>query len=321
MFVYARGDPAIIAGVSNSGRTDSCAARARFSEEPMYASVPTASAWLLLEQPGPWAADPMATEGLAGELADQLAKLSSELDFRVLLIRRQAGRRPHRSRRCFLVRSAGNRPWIRRLTISDPADLLDTDLGVLASDEEPSLGDPCPPMYLICTHGRRDPCCAEYGRALSRDLRGGCDQSLAECIWESSHQGGHRFAANLACFPHALFYGQVTPDTGRRIMEAYPEGSIVLEHYRGRSVYSRVGQAADYLVRTRDRLTGIDEVRIQGEQKTSEERYELSVATPAGSETVVLRLEQGPLRPESCNKPKLTPLVRYEMEQVNGGAP
>lgn len=294
-------------------RSNSCSALARAAGEALYGTVPSSRAWLLIEQPGSWAADPMATEGLAGALADELTNRSKELGFRMLLVRRSAARTGQTGRYCFLARATQQGSWIRRLTIGAPDELLDVDLGVLTSDQPPEVGEAFSSLYTVCTHGKRDPCCAEYGRRLVRRLLQIEDPQLDEHVWESSHQGGHRFAANLACFPAGVFYGQVEPEEVESLLALHEAGSIDLDHYRGRSCLSRPAQAGDYLLRSRLGLTGLDDLRLVSETPRGPDLVELVFAAPDGPHTIGVRIEEGPERRESCNKDKLTPLTRYEL--------
>jgi hypothetical protein len=49
------------------------------------------------------------------------------------------------------------------------------------------------PIYLVCTHGRHDACCAVRGRPVAAALAA----AYPERTWECSHIGGDRFAANV----------------------------------------------------------------------------------------------------------------------------
>jgi hypothetical protein len=84
------------------------------------------------------------------------------------------------------------------------------------------------PLYLVCTNGRHDPCCAEYGRPVARPST----ELVGERVWECSHVGGDRFAGNLVCLPDGVFYGHLDPATALRAVAAH-EGAVLLEHWRG----------------------------------------------------------------------------------------
>ncbi|HEU5385864.1 MAG TPA: sucrase ferredoxin [Streptosporangiaceae bacterium] len=52
-------------------------------------------------------------------------------------------------------------------------------------------------MALVCTNGKRDRCCAVRGRPVAAAIA----DATGWDTWESSHLGGHRFAATalLSC--------------------------------------------------------------------------------------------------------------------------
>jgi hypothetical protein len=121
------------------------------------------------------------------------------------------------------------------------------------------------PLYLVCTHGRRDKCCAKFGYALYKHLR----QRAGASVWQSSHVGGDRFAANLLCFPHGLFYAHATGESGAHIVEEYGRGRVVLENYRGRACYSQQLQAAEFFVRAESGVKGLGELQHAGGARIS----------------------------------------------------
>ncbi len=71
-----------------------------------------------------------------------------------------------------------------------------------------------------------------------------------------SRQGGHRFAPNVLCFPHGLYYGRVSERDVESILVTYKKGELHLENYRGRYCYEKPAQVAEYFlyrqVQTRD---------------------------------------------------------------------
>jgi hypothetical protein len=139
--------------------------------------------------------------------------------------------------------------------VDDPADLLDLDLPSLVRRRFEGFGEPVEgPLFLVCTHGKHDPCCARRGAPLYRALA-----TLPEA-WECTHIGGDRFAGNLVCFPHGLYFGRVSPAAAPEVARAYREGRIDLRHYRGRSAFSPPVQVAEQVVRERGGLDGVDDL-------------------------------------------------------------
>ena len=225
--------------------------------EPSAASAPEASrAWLLVEHPGPWPAE--ATEA---ELPDPLAGLvafADALGIRVQLIRRP-GRRPASDvRSVFTGWTAGAEPWLRHGQLpagpvpsnplpSDPGpaalDLRELDLKELAAGIIPAFGAPVTePVYLVCAHARRDACCARFGAPLAQALA----TRHPGQVWETTHVGGHRFAANLVILPHGLYYGPVGAAHAAAAIDAYADGTISPLRYRGRAGQPKPEQQAEY---------------------------------------------------------------------------
>jgi Sucrase/ferredoxin-like len=132
---------------------------------------------------------------------------------------------------------------------------------VLELDFQREPVDPWPePVYAVCTHGKRDPCCARRGRPLARAMKA----ARPEQTWEIGHIGGHRYAATFLAFPRGLAFGRVPAAAGPEIVAGLERGEIALEHLRGRAGDPWAVQAADVLVRRELGLRGLDDVAIEG---------------------------------------------------------
>lgn len=106
----------------------------------------------------------------------------------------------------------------------------------------PASGTPVERMYLVCVHGRRNRCCARFGGPLARALASG----YADDLWETTHLGGHKFAANMVLLPHGLYYGQCDMDTAVAAIEAYRRGEILARRFRGRAGQDTATQQAEH---------------------------------------------------------------------------
>jgi hypothetical protein len=195
------------------------------------ASAPEQSRpWLLIEHPGPWAAEELDTAGLP-----PLARRAVALGIRVQLIRRPG----EAAGRVYAAWTAGPSVWAGEFT---------GDLEALAAGSSLAVGDPAGPLFLVCTHGRRDACCGRYGGALARALA-----HRGYPVWETTHVGGHRFAANLVILPHGLYYGPVGADGASAAIDAYRQGTVLGSRYRGRAGLPMAEQVTEY-----------DEISISG---------------------------------------------------------
>ena len=212
--------------------------------EPSVASAPEASrAWLLIEHPGPWPHE-AADAGLPAPLAG-LVRAAAGFGIRVQMIRRP-GRRAGDVRTVILGWTAGGEPWLRRgrVAASAPWPLPgEADLKDLAGGVAPSFGSMASsPVFLVCTHGRRSACCARFGGPLAQALAA----RHPDQVWESTHVGGHRFAANLVILPHGVYYGPVGVAEATAAIGAYQRGFVCASRYRGRAGQPREAQEAEY---------------------------------------------------------------------------
>jgi len=112
--------------------------------------------------------------------------------------------------------------------------------------------------YLVCTNGARDPCCAIRGPAVAQAL----ERLRPDQVYECSHLGGHRFAANLLVLPDGLCFGRLDVRAATALVHELEAGRLPLEHLRGRTAYTPDQQAAEILVRYELGLTRLEDLRL-----------------------------------------------------------
>jgi hypothetical protein len=235
-----------------------CADLSETAGEPISATATTATSWLLVEVRGAWPRD-VEDEGALD--ADSRAKVAAWLDdtprSKLMLIRspdRSAGER----RVAFVVRAAETETEVRRLELDGAGGLADVDLARDGTVVDRRL-------VLVCGHGTRDACCALRGRA----VLGALTPRLApDDLWLSSHQGGHRFAANVLVLPAGIQLGRVAPENSGSIVGDALRGRIVLEHYRGRTAYTKREQAAERVIRESRGLVCTADLALVGDDGT-----------------------------------------------------
>jgi hypothetical protein len=218
------------------------------------ASAPEASrAWLLVEHPGPWPHEP--AEAVQPAPLDAVVASAVELGIRVQLIRRPgpAGRRAGDARGGLTVFGgwvAGPQPWLRRGSVPGGAGGPDgLDLSRLAAGEPFAFGSPwSEPVFLVCGHAQRNACCARFGGPLAVELAA----RYPGQVFQTTHVGGHRFAANLVILPHGLYYGPVSVELATAAIGAYQRGAVAPGRYRGRAGQPRSVQEAEYELLTRN---------------------------------------------------------------------
>ena len=224
---------------------ETCSSCSRAFDEDPGGTASRQRHWLLIEQPGAWGPNALLESKLPETVARTVAARARRANVRVLLLRRDAAPRdPAEPRIWRFVRVTPADPVIGGGTFTDPHDLAELDLVGLADGSVPVPDEGAGPLVAVCTHGRHDRCCADHGRPVARALReAGVD------AWECSHVGGDRFAANMVSFPHGLYHGRVSPETAPAVVEAYREGRIHPEGFRGRATWSPAAQKAEMLLR------------------------------------------------------------------------
>jgi len=213
-------------------------------DAPVYASATTkARRWLLIEHEGPWA-EKLPDSDLPPEVLTLIDR-ATRLGVRPQLIRRPGRRTRTRKHGLHVLvgDSTGDNPWIAEGVFTDPDDL---DLDALVDGVVPAS---CilvnEPVFLVCTHAKRNACCARIGLPIARSL----SRELPGSVWETSHVGGDRYAANLVCLPHGLYYGSMSEAAALAAANAYRHGEIVLSRFRGRAGIPEPSQAAEHFVR------------------------------------------------------------------------
>lgn len=209
-----------------------CAIRADLRGDDMLGTAFPAARLLLVEQPFPW-----GPEGLRTSRFDRDTALAVEARGRAEGVRVQAIRRlgrdadPHRRRWTTVDTRSGT---VRSGDFGADAELL-----ALPLDGSSGAADP-DPLYLVCTHGRHDPCCASRGRPLATRLAA----ARPGRVWQASHLGGCRFAPTVLVLPLGLMYGRFAPADAEALVAATDAGEVLDGSLRGRIGVPPAAQAA-----------------------------------------------------------------------------
>ena len=288
-----------------------CSAESLARDEPLAGTASTVRSWLLLEHAGPWGVDAFVDARLPEGFGAELRGRCRAAGVRPLLIRRVGATASGGA--CFVMRSGPEPPWIERTTLDGVEASLGLDLRALGRGERLGLDAHDASLFLVCTHGRHDPCCAERGRPLALAL----SREFPEETWECSHIGGDRFAGNVVAFPHGLYFGRVGTEDGPRVAAAYGESRIDLEHYRGRSCQSMAVQAAEHALRLEQGLDGVSDVAFVSAERSGDE---VSATFRAGEERIIVRLvvERSEQRVLTCRSSGEEPPPAYRVLGFEG---
>jgi hypothetical protein len=263
------------------------------SGESLEATASRIDHWLLVEYRGLWARRELADSALPGEVKSHLREQLRGLPHSRLLFVRRPERRRHPGIAVYVARSHEDSPLLHGLELDAYDQLLDLDLAARTPPGEPLAS----PLFVVCTHGKRDPCCARRGRPLYEGIREQVDEGW---VWQSTHVGGDRFAGNLVCLPHGLYFGRVGRLSALDVLAEHLAGRIDLRHYRGRSCHSFVVQAAERAVRVRTGRVGIDDVRFDGGERLADDRWRVRLRAGTGLYEAIVEARPGDLAELTC---------------------
>lgn len=249
-----------------------CCVAAELAGDPMEASAPPADRWLLVEHTGPWGRRAITESRLDPEVVRAFGRWTTTNRTRVALIRRPraAHRRRERHGCWYTVDSRPGREAVRAGRYEDEHDLLEVlaDAGAGTPHHEP--------IYLVCTHGRHDTCCAMRGRPVAQALAA----AFRERTWECTHVGGDRFSANLVVLPHGLFYGRVPPQHAVELAKLHESGHLDLQWLRGRCSLPAPAQAAQHHARLHTGETALDAFPVLACEATDGGGWRVSLGGP-----------------------------------------
>ena len=272
--------------VGTDRSTPWCAALARALDEPLPGTASVARRWVGIEHRGTWPHE--ITQHRDDAVRAFIARARSS-GWRPVLVRRP-GRRPSDGpTRIFFADTAPPAPRTTVLRVVDPAELASI---AFPADGAPLAGESvADPMLLVCTHGRRDRCCAVDGRALARAVVATGESD----VWESTHLGGHRFAPTALVLPTGYLYGRLDVAGAVLAHKAAAVGEMEPGLCRGRTTWTQPGQVAELAVRAKTGLRGANVLQV--EPATEQGPADAELVTVAATDG---RRWQVTVRPISC---------------------
>lgn len=293
-----------------------CSQRSRAVGEQLFGTAKRTSTWLLLEYPYLWGGRAFEESDLPVKLKSQLSSFLNQIpDSKLLLIKNQSSLFQERIA-LFVVISTENQPRIYQFRFDSYADLGDLELSRLLSDQSAfSSHLRSEPIFLVCTNGKRDPCCAKYGLPVYDQM----STIKREAVWQSTHLGGHRFATNVLCFPQGILYGRVDEDSAIPLIHAHAEGNLLLEKYRGRTCFESQVQAADYYLRKKTGLREIQAFRLAGVDVPRSDQWIVKFNSPSNGKTyqVTISSELSEFQTyASCGEEQPTRVLQYRLADV-----
>ena len=240
-----------------------CSAASTQRDEPMLATASAVRGWLLVEVRGAWGDDAIHTSAFGEHVPPRWKDELKRRRIRAVCIRShlRADATDVRLYACVARRPGRGGATLWSTSVASLADVVPAAEALAASEPaEAGWERVHQPLFLVCTNGRHDQCCANLGRPLIRALR---DTPWDERVWECSHIGGDRFAPNLVALPESLYFGRLHIETAPRLLGALDDSRLDLSLFRGRTTYSLLEQAVEHFVRHELGVDTVDGVMVE----------------------------------------------------------
>jgi hypothetical protein len=279
-----------------------CSDLSRDNGEPLGATASRVDRWFLIEYRTLWTRDAFAGSGLSDQVKAHLREQVRSVDNGRLLFIRRPDRRRAETLLAFAADSRAGSEHLRGFELEAHDDLRGLDL------TDTAAGMPIDhPLFLVCTHGKHDPCCARQGRPL---YDGVCEEVETNWVWQVTHIGGDRFAGNLVCLPEGIYYGRAEREDASRLVDEHLEGRLAFDLYRGRSIYAFAVQAAERAIREATGLRGIDELVLRSVEG-GEDSWLVSFEAAGEMRIAHVHAEPADLTYLTCNAPTVKRPTRY----------
>lgn len=231
-----------------------------FGEEPLPGTSKSGSVYVVVEHEGAWSHDILDGGTFDAETTAQLKSLPASL----YLVRKH-GREGHEKkerRTVYLVFCEEQVTEV--LTVGSIDEVMSLDLGGPGRNAERGAIRLEEPLLLVCTHSKRDVCCALKGRPMAKALT---EAFPGAHIWESSHTKGHRFAPSMVLFPQSYSFGKLNEKAAEAMFAAARQGELFLPGNRGRGIWSPAGQVAELAVAEQLEHPALGELDVEVAEK------------------------------------------------------
>jgi hypothetical protein len=226
-------------------------------------------------------------------------------------VRVQAIRRPGRTARgsaraWALVDTRDGRESIRWGSFGADAELLDVPLDGSAGAVDDA------PLYLVCAHSRHDTCCALRGRPVAAAL----EALRPGRVWECSHVGGDRFAANVLVLPAGLMYGRVLPFAAAEFVAAAENDEVVGALLRGRIGVPSIAQAALAFAYEQLALRSRSALQVVSTSSVVDGIGTARLSGPHGTFDVAVKVEKIAAVGLTCHNPRPNAYLHYQPVRI-----
>ncbi len=278
-----------------------CAVHAERRGDSMLGTAPPQTRVLLVHQSGPWGPRGLLESRCDPGVAQRIDRAAADAGMRLQAIRRPGKHDVGKPAGGYEFAIADTRAGFAATTwwrADDPAEIAgEVEAGW--PRRPPSEIDTAP-IYLVCAHGRHDACCALRGRPVAEALQ----RARPGRVWETTHLGGDRFAANLLVLPMGQLYGRVPPAVASELADRTDAGEVVPGLMRGRIGLSPIAQAALIYAHGKLGIVERDALTVTAVQRVDSDLALVDVVTPRGIAIVTVAVETSPAAQLTCRGPQ-----------------
>lgn len=297
---------------------DRCSFASARRGDDLHGTAPTATHFMLIEEPGAWGRVALEQSGLDRDVGLALAQACGQRSTRPLLIRRPGRNEQPVRKRWYFASTAVGAAGCQTGTFGADGELLDV---LEAAHAGHAVGTPVTtPLFAVCTHGRHDACCAIKGRPVAAAMAA----EVGEGAWETSHLGGDRFAGNVLVLPWGLYYGRIDLANAGDLVEASQSGRVLPGQLRGRSTFAPAAQAAQEHARAESGRTEIEAHTPRAVRKLAGQAFEVTLDGPHAGEqwqVTVEKLAGGPPALLTCAAHMAAAPPTWELVSITDGEP
>lgn len=291
-----------------------CTKLSRTAGEQIYGSAAEAQVWLALEYAAPWEPRAVEESALPPAVKAQLQHWERTVPgVRVQLIKK-GPQRAEAALAFYVGLAAEQHPSLYRFALQDYHDLLAIDLpALMQGDSRYTTHQVDERLFLVCTNGKRDLCCAKWGLPVYQAM----NRYNTSAVWQTTHTGGHRFSATLICLPHGIAYGWVETTDAQALIDSYEQNRLYrLDRYRGRTCYNSITQVGEAFLREQTGNLDLTAYRHITTLPEAAHTWQVRFQAVNNGATYALQLVEYPsafANPTSCSKSKGETLRQYRL--------
>jgi hypothetical protein len=292
-----------------NNRNISCSEISLNAKEESFATAPRVDVWFLLEYRGAWTDKAFLDSKIPEDVKKRInVNLETIPNSRLQLIKRHDN--SGGTLKFYVAKSDELEPRHYEFDFRSYEELLDLDINEIL-DGRSNLREE--PLFLVCTNGAYDKCCGRCGVPVYMEI---ASHENNYKTWQCTHLGGHRFAANLLHLPYGIYYGRVRDTNVAKLIKDSINRNIDLEHYRGRSCYSKDVQAAEYFLRNLTGETEISAFRFKEAKNMGKEKSIFEFLSKSDSKNHLVHIQKDKsamFNYTSCGDNEKSPIAQYRL--------